>query len=103
VVELTYVNLLLHIWCNFQHLECSSFVLEYFKLIEITMVQNLCNVENEQYFSNLMFLKSKFDSRPIINMCLVITMFSHKLLCNLLKFYIKMHIDNNLQNILEMV
>lgn len=102
MVKLTYVNLLMHIWCNFQHLECSSFVLGYFKLVEITMVQNLCNVENEQYFSHLMFLESKFDNQLTINLCLVITMLSHKLLCNLLKFYIQMHTDNNVQNIVEM-
>jgi len=66
------------------------------------MVQNLHNVENEQYFSHVMFSKSKFDSQLTINMCLVITMLSDKLLCNLLKFYIEMHTDNNVQNILEM-
>jgi hypothetical protein len=67
------------------------------------MVQNLYNVENEQYFSHLMFLKSKFDSQLTINLCLMITMFSHKLLCKLLNFYIQMHTDNNVRNILEMV
>ncbi len=52
--------------------------LEYFKLVEIAMVQVLGSIEDEWCFSSLAFCKSKLHNQLTTNLGLVVKMFSQK-------------------------
>jgi hypothetical protein len=54
------------------------FFLEYFKLVETSMVQLIGSVEDEPCFNSLAFCKSKLHNRLKTNLGLVVKMFSQK-------------------------
>jgi len=51
-------------------------IYEYFKLIELTIVVILGNVENERIFSTITFMKSKLRNRLTINLDMVVRMYA---------------------------
>jgi hypothetical protein len=79
IVKLLDVNPLTQLWhilSTFRVLACAF--PEYFKSVEIAMVQVFGSVEDKQCFSSLAFCKSKLCNRLPTNLGLVVRMFSQK-------------------------
>jgi hypothetical protein len=72
------VNVLKHLWRILFDIQIIGFFLQYFKLVEIAMVQVLGNMEDEQCLSSLAFYKSKLRNQLINNLRLMVRMFSQK-------------------------
>ncbi len=73
------MNPLMHLWHTLltSRLFVYSF-LKYFKLAEITMVQIISNINDEQCFISLAFYNFKLCNQLTTNLGLVVKMFSHK-------------------------
>ncbi len=73
------VNPLTHLWHTLSTSKLFAYsFLEYFKLVEIAMVQVIGSVEDERCFISLAFGKSKLCNRLTTNLGLVVKMFSQK-------------------------
>jgi hypothetical protein len=51
-------------------------IFEYFKLVELSIVVILGNVENERLFSTITFMKSKLRNQLTINLDMVVRMYA---------------------------
>jgi len=76
-LEMNPLTWLWHTLSTFRVLVCAF--PEYFKLVEIAMVQMFGSVEDEQCFSYLVICKSKLRNRLVTNLGLVVRMFSQEI------------------------